>query len=143
MTPDSKVIIRKELASLQTLYITHPSIWERLSVDRVDLPAGTRVHQSGKLEGVALNEPQIFAVSENGQLIHAPRGNPRTGAKHTELTGGGPAKAAGEFKLVGENKIQINNQSGRYIRQSPEGVQRVADYFKSLGYEVEIVATPF
>jgi hypothetical protein len=76
-------------------------------------------------------------------LIHAPRGHPDTGAKHTGLTGGGPAKAAGEFKLVGENKIQINSQSGRYIRQSPEAVQRVADYFKSLGYEVEIVTTAF
>jgi hypothetical protein len=113
------------------------------SQDRIAPPAGKQVHQGGKFENIPQNEPQIYSVSENGEFSYAPRGDARTGAKHTELTGGAPAKAAGEFTFVGENKVQINAQSGRYIRQSPEAINKVAEYFRSIGYEVEVVTEPF
>ncbi len=62
----------------------------------------------------------------------------RSGVKHTQLNGGGPAKAAGEI-IVSGGKVLVNNQTGRYSAQAAGSVNRVKALLQSLGQTVEIV----
>jgi hypothetical protein len=55
--------------------------------------------------------------------------------KHSNLTGGGPAFAAGEVVLVAPHVIVLSGQSGRY-RISAAELADVSTAFKASGYDV-------
>ena len=79
-----------------------------------------------------------YVVDSSDELLVALRGSTgRSGTKHTELTGGAPAKAAGELRLFG-GSIEINNQSGRYRAQSHGAIGRVRELLRSLEKSVTI-----
>lgn len=63
--------------------------------------------------------------------------------QHTQLTGGGPAKAAGEILFRENGEVLINNQSGRYVRQSPEAINRVQRLLESQNLTVTQVRDAF
>lgn len=80
----------------------------------------------------------IYIVDESNNLLLALRGSAgRSGVKHTQLNGGGPAKAAGELVLT-NGGVKLNNQSGRYSAQDAAAVNRVKALFQSLGKNVSI-----
>lgn len=60
------------------------------------------------------------------------------GIKHTQLTKGAPVKGAGELVVDGKGSITINNQSGRYTRQSPEAIIQFKKYLENFGLDVKL-----
>lgn len=105
-------------------------------------PVNTQTLTKGGFRGVG-SQPYLYVVDEAGNLKIALRGSAgRTGVKHTQLNGGGPARAAGELQFGPNNQVIINAQSGRYLRQSPQAVNRVADLLREVGYNVKIVDGP-
>ena len=57
-------------------------------------------------------------------------------AKHTNLTGGCVAYCGGELWFRGEKEFIFSGASGRYPARSLAQLDKVADYFRSLGYKV-------
>jgi hypothetical protein len=109
------------------------------SLNRIEPPPGgviTLNHSS--VDKLANGKVYIYVVDEADNLLLALRGSPgKSGVKHTQLTGGGPAKAAGEL-LVSDGKFLINNQSGRYSAQSASALPRVRGLIQSLEKSVTI-----
>ena len=102
-----------------------------------------KVLGDGPIADVVPDTPYIYVVDDAGQLKIAVRGSAgRSGVKHTQLTAGGPAKAAGELQFGPNNVVKLNAQSGRYRRQAAEAIDRVADQLRDLGYTVETVVDP-
>ena len=60
---------------------------------------------------------------------------------HTNITGGKPALHGGELWFGVDNRVYINNASGRYGNADPEQWEAVLAYFTFVGYEV--VPLPF
>ncbi|MBO0937974.1 hypothetical protein J2I47_15565 [Fibrella sp. HMF5335] len=60
---------------------------------------------------------------------------------HTNITGGKPALHGGELWFGADDKVYINNASGRYGNAEPEQWEAVLAYFTFIGYEV--VSLPF
>ncbi|RKH16395.1 hypothetical protein D7X74_15635 [Corallococcus sp. CA047B] len=115
-----------------------PAVRPRSS-NKID-PVESLVLKDEGFEGAVLDVPYIYVVDEAGQMSIAVRGSPVHGAKHTQLTGGRPAKAGGELVFGKDRTVRVNAQSGRYQRQSAEGVKRVADRLRESGYSPTIVA---
>ncbi len=84
---------------------------------------------------------QLWVVRMD-DVVHAPEncefGSKRAAGvvKHTNLTGGAPAYAAGEIVFVGPAQIVINGWSGRYPVRSTEAMAAVEVAFKQSGYDV-------
>lgn len=55
---------------------------------------------------------------------------------HTNITGGQPAFHGGELWFGEDEKVYINNASGRYGNAEPDQWDAVIDYFASVGYNV-------
>lgn len=60
---------------------------------------------------------------------------------HTNITGGEPALHGGELWFGEDNKVYINNASGRYGNAEPQQWDAILTYFVCVGYEV--VSLPF
>jgi len=107
----------------------------------------------GPSEGEASNANRTLAtdwesgdlqlwVVRTGDVVHAPEncefGSKRTAGvvKHTNLTGGALAFAAGEIVFVGPSQLVVNGCSGRYPVRSKEAMDAVAMAFKNSGYDV-------
>ena len=81
-------------------------------------------------------------VVRTDDVVHAPEncefGSKRTAGvvKHTNLTGGAPAYAAGEIVFVGPTQIVINGWSGRYPVRSRDAMAAIEVAFKQSGYDV-------
>ncbi|QYO62563.1 polymorphic toxin-type HINT domain-containing protein [Leptolyngbya sp. 7M] len=114
------------------------------SLDRIE-PAPEQIRLTpDNLSSVQLNKPYIYVLDELNSLQIAPRGSSgQSGVKHTQLTGGGPAKAAGEILFRENGEVLINNQSGRYFRQSPEAINRVQRLLESQNLTVTQVSDAF
>lgn len=82
-----------------------------------------------------------YVVDESNNLKLVVRGSRTTGTKHTQLTGGAPAKAAGEL-MISNGRVILNNESGRYRRQLPSAVTRVKAMLQSLDFPVDVVVGP-
>lgn len=59
-------------------------------------------------------------------------------AKHTNLTGGGPAACGGEVWVdeVDQDKLFVNGGSGRYPARSAEELMNAENVFREFGYTV-------
>ncbi len=90
-------------------------------------------------QGVVYN----YVITESNKLVVSPRGNKKSGQKHTQLTGGAPAKAAGEIFVNSKGAVSINNQSGRYRAQNGSSVKRVKAMFSLMGISAKIVGGAF
>lgn len=102
------------------------------------------------LDGIKSGEKKyMWTVSALGRLFigeELPAGkDPETGEQkylgHPTLVGGGPARMSGDLRYNhATGKFVVSNRSGRYSRYEdrPEaGLQKVADIFSRLGFEVE------
>lgn len=107
------------------------------SVNMIDPAPGQFQLTADQLSNVKLNVPYIYAIDEANNIQIAERGSAGvTGVKHTQLTGGGPARGAGELLLQSEGNVMINNLSGRYRAQSEGAIDRVQSYMEELGLKV-------
>ena len=123
-----------------------------------DLPAtnpialrhGNRLNQiptqtlgTGRFENVEIGRVYNYVVDEGGNLRIALRGSAGpSGTKHTELTGGRAARAAGELKFGPGNRVIINSSSGRFRDQVPRAPTRVVEVLRSRGYQAALVEDP-
>lgn len=107
-------------------------------------PVDSQTLGSRGFGNVEIGKPYLYVVSEAGQLSIALRGAAgKGGVKHTQLTGGAPAKAAGELQFGSNGTVQVNAQSGRYRAQSPDAVKQVAGQLEEAGYTPTIVNPAF
>lgn len=78
-------------------------------------------------------------MDSQNKIQIAPRLNTgKTGIKHTQLTGGAPAKAAGEIMLTDDGILIINNQTGRYSAQSTNAIDQVKLQLEQWNAKVKI-----
>ena len=144
-TPARAISIGSLGEPLKPFFENLPAVRPR-GLNRIDAAPGTRTVTSPEILndlGLTPNEVNIYVIDEGGNLIVAPqRSAGVSGAKHTELVGGGPAKAAGELRLSRSGTVELNSESGRYIRQSSEAGSAVADALKSWGLDVALKKGP-
>lgn len=55
---------------------------------------------------------------------------------HTNITGGAPALQGGELWFGEDNKVYVNNKSGRYGAENEVQRAAVIEYFTSIGYDL-------
>jgi hypothetical protein len=109
-------------------------------VDGPDDAAGSDAGATLEADWQSVNL-QLWAIRME-DVVHAPEscefGLKRAAGvvKHTNLTGGAPAYAAGEIIFVNPSHIVINGFSGRYRVRSSEAMTAVEIAFKESGYHV-------
>ncbi len=107
------------------------------SNNRIEPAPGQITLTPETLRSAKLNEPHIYVVDEASDLQVAIRGSTgANGVKHTQLTGGGSARAAGEIIFKENNEVLLNNLSGRYRAQSPNAIIQVQRLLESYGLKV-------
>jgi len=109
------------------------------SLGRIELPIGAITNLTGNtINTLRKNEVYVYVVDKSNNLLIAVRGAAgRSGVKHTQLTGGGSAKAAGEL-MVTDGRILLNNSSGRYRAQAADAVNKVKTLLQGMGKNVDI-----
>jgi hypothetical protein len=130
--------------SLSRFFTKLPAIGARGPLTRVAAAEGLQTVRRAKDLALKTDEVYIYAVDEAGTLRIAPRGSAgRLGQKHTQLTGGRRAKAAGEMVQSADGTITINGQSRRYIRQARNATDAVKSALESLGKTVTKIGKEF
>ena len=113
---------------------------EPRSLNRIELAPNQSVLSKSTLPNFVKNEAYVFVVDSEGAIQIAPRlSTGKSGVKHTQLTGGAPAKGAGEMMLSDDGILYINNQSGRYRAQDINAVNQVKTQLEEWNAQVKIV----
>jgi hypothetical protein len=88
------------------------------------------------LKNVVKDKPFKWVVAKDGELRGLEMIDP--GMTHTMATDGEPVQSAGWGKIVGDKKVQIDNDSGHY-QPSKESLKVAKEKFEAAGFDVEIV----
>jgi hypothetical protein len=110
------------------------------ATDGIDFKKVAKLSQDAILEFRPLSTKYLWVIDDKGlKLILESTKNPdaeRGCVCHTNITGGDPALQGGELWFGTDEKVYINNSSGRYGATTLIQRKAVLAYFQSIGFDV-------